>query len=89
MFTTVTFDAQLVSMPSSAVTPPNDAPYPTLVGTPITGLSTRPPTTDGNAPSMPAITISTRAERNVSLAASSRCRPATPTSTSSSVLFPK
>ena len=38
---------------------------------------------------MPATTISTRAARSVSLAASSRCRPATPTSTSSSVLLPK
>ena len=61
MLTTVTPAAQEFSIPSSAASPPNDAPYPTLVGTAITGTLTMPPTTLGSAPSMPATTITTRA----------------------------
>src|SRR5439155_19542557 len=61
MFTTVTFDAQLFSIASSAASPLKLAPYPILVGTAITGTETRPPTTLGSAPSMPATTITTRA----------------------------
>src|SRR4029453_13755800 len=61
MLTTVTPEAQLFSAASNAATPPKLAPYPTLVGTAITGLATRPPTTDGNAPSIPATTITTAA----------------------------
>ena len=49
-----------------------ETPYPVLVGTAITGLSTRPPTTEGKAPSMPATTIKTRAARKRSSEASSR-----------------
>ena len=41
--------------------PPKLAPYPTLVGTAMTGTSTRPPTTLGSAPSIPATTMMTRA----------------------------
>src|SRR5204862_5007137 len=54
MFTTVIPDAQEFSIPSSAAIPPKDAPYPTLVGTAMTGRSTSPPITLGSAPSMPA-----------------------------------
>ena len=35
------------------------SPYPTLVGTAITGWLTKPPTTLGSAPSIPATTIRT------------------------------
>src|SRR3954465_9523395 len=61
MLTTVTPAAQLLSMPSSAAMPPKLAPYPTEVGTAMTGLDTMPATTEGSAPSMPATTISTAA----------------------------
>ena len=54
-------------MPSRAATPPNEAPYPTLVGTAITGTGTSPPTTLGSAPSMPATTITTAALRSRSV----------------------
>ena len=47
IFTTETPLAQLLSIPSSAASPPKLAPYPTLVGTAMTGTSTRPPTTLG------------------------------------------
>src|SRR5207249_179808 len=63
MFTTVTPAAHELSMPSRAAIPPNEAPYPTLVGTAITGTGTSPPTTLGSAPSMPATTITTAALR--------------------------
>ena len=39
-FTTVTLAAQLFSIPNNATMPPRLAPYPTLVGTAITGQST-------------------------------------------------
>src|SRR5205823_3663240 len=64
MFTTETLAAQELSIASSAAMPPSDAPYPTLVGTAMTGLATRPPTTDGSAPSMPAQTTMASASRN-------------------------
>src|SRR5690606_3575082 len=80
MFTTSTPDAQELSMPSSAARPPKDAPYPTLVGTAITGCRTSPPTTLGSVPSIPATTMMTSASANWSRAARSRWRPATPTS---------
>src|SRR2546428_5742590 len=67
MFTTVTPDAHELSMASSAARPPKDAPYPTLVGTAITGTLTSPPTTLGNAPSIPAITMITAALRSASV----------------------
>src|SRR6185295_12202482 len=70
MFTTVTPAAQELSIPRSAASPPKEAPYPTLVGTAMTGTATRPPTTLGSAPSIPATTITTRACRNTSPAAS-------------------
>ena len=66
MFTTVTPEAQLFSMARSAASPLKLAPYPTLVGTAITGLETMPPTTLGRAPSMPATTMSTDAFMMVS-----------------------
>ena len=53
--------AQLFSMESNAARPPKLAPYPTLVGTAMTGTSTSPPTTLASAPSIPAMTIMTSA----------------------------
>src|SRR5437870_3029790 len=61
ILTTVSPVAQLFSIPSKAASPPKLAPYPMLVGTAITQLSTNPPTTLGKAPSMPATTITTSA----------------------------
>src|SRR6266568_5095875 len=87
MLTTVTPAAQEFSMPSSAATPPNDAPYPTLVGTAITGTGTSPPTTLGSAPSMPAITMITAALRSRSVCVRMRWMPATPTSVSRATLL--
>src|SRR3989442_14537785 len=57
MLTTVTPDAQEFSIASKAARPPNEAPYPTLVGTAITGTFTKPPTTPGSAPSIPAPSV--------------------------------
>ena len=54
MLTTLTQLAHELSIASNAATPPKDAPYPTLVGTAITGQSAMPPTTLASAPSMPA-----------------------------------
>src|SRR2546430_15311736 len=54
MLTTDTPGAQELSIARSAAIPPKDAPYPTLVGTAMTGRSTSPPITLGSAPSMPA-----------------------------------
>ena len=45
----------------------NFAPYPTDVGTAITGTSTRPPTTLGRAPSIPATATITLAFSIISL----------------------
>src|SRR6266480_1246367 len=72
IFTTVTFDAQELSIASSAANPSKDAPYPMLVGTAITGTETIPPTTDGNAPSIPATTTITRADSKSGRAPNSR-----------------
>jgi hypothetical protein len=80
MFTTVTFAAQEFSIASRAAIPPSDAPYPTLVGTAITGRATRPPTTEGNAPSIPAQTTSASACRSTGVWRRRRCSPETPTS---------
>src|SRR5665647_1814539 len=89
MFTTATPGAQALSIVRSAATPPNAAPYPTEVGTATTGADTRPATTPGRAPSIPATTTSARALRSRSRRASTRCRPATPTSTTSSHARPR
>src|SRR5689334_14022942 len=80
MLTTEMPGEQLLSIPSSAANPPKLAPYPTLVGTAITGAATRPATTLGSAPSIPATTITTLAFRSCGRQASRRCNPATPTS---------
>jgi len=72
MLTTVTPEAQEFSMASSAASPPNEAPYPTLVGTAMTGTFTRPPTTLGSAPSIPATTMMTLAARRTSVWVRSR-----------------
>ena len=80
MLTTLHPDAQELSIESSADSPPKLAPYPTLVGTAITGQSTRPPTTEASAPSIPATATTQRADISGSRLASSRCSPATPTS---------
>ena len=61
MFTTLVPLAQEFSMESRAESPPREAPYPTLVGTAITGQSTRPPTTLAKAPYMPATATTARA----------------------------
>src|SRR2546430_13579125 len=61
IFTTLTFDAHEFIIPNSAANPSNAAPYPTLVGTAITGTPTSPPITLGSAPSIPAQTITIRA----------------------------
>src|SRR6266566_3771978 len=50
MLTTATPGAQEFIMPRSAAIPSKLAPYPTDVGTAITGASTRPATTLGRAP---------------------------------------
>src|SRR5206468_3394379 len=88
MFTTVTPAAQLFSIVKSGANPPNAAPYPTLVGTAITGTRTNPPTTEGKAPSIPAITITTAADESSSCRASTRWMPATPTSVTRATQFP-
>src|SRR5438132_12568938 len=64
MFTTATPGLQLASIVFSATTPPWATPVPTDVGTPITGARNRPATTAGNAPSIPATTMHTRAAVN-------------------------
>src|SRR4030042_6004328 len=56
MFTTAIPGTQVLSMVRSADSPSKLTPYPTLVGTAMTGLSTSPPTTPGRAPSLPATT---------------------------------
>src|SRR5260370_21539757 len=48
MLTTVTLEAQELSMPSNAATRPNRAPWPTLGGTATTGAATSPPTSLGS-----------------------------------------
>src|ERR1700723_394096 len=80
IFTTLTFEAQLFNIASSAVNPPKLDPYPVLVGTAITGEATSPATTLGSAPSIPATQIITRAAANFFRCSNSRCSPATPTS---------
>ncbi len=55
-------------------------PYPREVGTQMTGLPTRPPTTEKNAPSIPATAITTSARSMSSSRDSSRTTPATPMS---------
>src|SRR5690606_26410067 len=57
ILTTDTPDAQPVSMENSAVNPDKAAPYPTDAGTAITGQRTKPPSTEGKAPSIPATQI--------------------------------
>src|ERR1051325_3107699 len=82
ILTTVTPDAHELSIPSKAAIPPNETPYPTLVGTAITGTDTSPPTTLGSAPSIPATTMTTAALRSSSVWVRMRWMPATPTSVS-------
>src|SRR6476619_4817096 len=89
MLTTPTPGAQAFNMVNSAAMPPKAAPYPTEVGTAITGAETNPATTPGNAPSIPAKTTITRALRSTASRPSTPCRPATPTSTTSSVARPR
>ena len=73
-------DAQLFSIVNKAERPLKLAPYPTDVGTAITGTSTNPPTTLGKAPSIPATTINTLASLIIFILFSNLCMPATPTS---------
>ena len=51
--------AQEFSIDKSADIPPKDAPYPTEVGTAITGHSASPPSTLASAHYMPAMAIIT------------------------------
>ena len=46
----------------------------------ITGAAVKPPIAVANAPSIPAIEMTTSASSNVSSSANNRCSPATPTS---------
>src|SRR5882724_7480992 len=88
MLTTAIPGAQAFSIVIKAAVPPKPVPYPTLVGTAITGAATSPPTSVGKAPSIPATTMITFAEFRASRAASNRCTPATPTSYKRSVRLP-
>jgi hypothetical protein len=72
MFITPTPAAQEFSIVSNADNPPKLAPYPLLVGTAMTGQCTKPPTTLGKAPSMPATTMMTLASKSRSFLPSSR-----------------
>ena len=72
MLQTTTPDAQLDSIPASAVSPPRLTPYPIDVGTAMTGAATMPPTTLGSAPSIPATTTTTLVRSNTSRLWSSR-----------------
>src|ERR1041384_5568453 len=67
MLTTVTPDAQEFSVARSAASPPNEAPYPTRVGTAMTGTFTSPPTTLGSAPSLPPTPMITVAARGMAV----------------------
>ena len=67
MFTTETFGAQLFNMVRRAEIPWRFAPYPTDVGTAITGQAAKPATTEGSAPSIPATATITLALNNFSL----------------------
>lgn len=60
--------------------PPKLAPYPTEVGTAMTGTDTRPPMTLPRAPSMPATATTQLASWMISSRDSRRWRPLTPTS---------
>src|ERR1700675_2994336 len=73
MFTTLTFEAQLFSIPNSAVSPPKLDPYPVLVGTAITGTPTSPATTLGSAPSIPATHMITRDSASFVRCSNKRC----------------
>ena len=59
---------------------PKLAPYPTEVGTAMTGFCTRPPMTLASAPSMPATATTQLARWIGSRLPSRRCSPLTPTS---------
>ena len=59
MLTTDSPNEQLCNIEASAATPFSPYPYPTDVGTPITGTLTVDDTTYANAPSIPAATIIT------------------------------
>ena len=74
MLTTAMPGEQLLSIPSSAANPPKLAPYPTLVGTAITGAAISPATTLGSAPSIPATTMTTLAARSCPRQDKRRCR---------------
>ena len=78
MLTTATPGAQEESIDMSATCPPAATPYPTLVGTAMTGVATSPPTTDASAASCPAATTTQSAARRSGSATARRCSPATP-----------
>src|SRR3989338_39840 len=80
IFTTAMPGEQQLSMVKSGAMPLKLAPYPTLVGTAITGFEIRPLTTLASAPSIPAMTMITLASSRSSLLSKTLCSPATPTS---------
>ncbi|PBE92142.1 hypothetical protein BGU33_02420 [Clostridioides difficile] len=82
-------DAQLFNIASNAAKPPRFAPYPTEVGTAITGTSTSPPSTLARAPSIPATATITLALSILCLLFKGLCIPATPTSYILSTTLPK
>ena len=88
MLTTATPGAQEESIDMSATCPPAATPYPTLVGTAMTGVATSPPTTDASAASWPAATTTQSAARRSGSATARRCSPATPTSSWTVVFVP-
>ena len=86
--TTLTPGEQEFSIVNKGARPSKLAPYPTLVGTAMIGISIKPEITEGKAPSIPATTMTTLALFIDSILESSLCRPATPTSKSDSALHP-
>ena len=80
IFTTAMPFAQEFIIVSSADNPCILAPYPTEVGTAMTGLLTSPPITLASAPYIPATATTQFASCIVSVCANSLCRPLTPTS---------
>src|SRR5207237_10056791 len=81
-------DEQVLVLHTTAVLQPQRAQRRTLVGSATTGRLTRPATTPGSAPSIPATTMIARAEASRLRSPSRRCNPATPTSYSRSTWLP-
>jgi len=63
MLTVSTPGAQDARADVKAAFPPSETPYPTELGTAMTGAATRPASTLKSAPSIPATAITTRSAR--------------------------